>query len=77
MKKIFLAVNLSIALCAFFACNNNAKTESGAHMHEDGSTHADHDSTKSKQEEFIVPDSTHKDSTGKEHTHKDGKEHSH
>ena len=77
MKKVFITANLAIALCFAFSCNNNSKTEPGTHTHEDGSTHIDHDTTKPKQQEFKVSDSTRKDSTGKEHTHKDGSKHSH
>jgi len=77
MKKVFLTASLAIALCFAFSCNDNTKTETGTHTHKDGATHADHDTVKPKQEEFIVADSTHKDSTGNEHTHGDGKKHSH
>lgn len=77
MKKVFLIASLFIALCSLLSCNNSSKPYAGTHKHEDGSTHVDHDTTKPKQEEFIASDSARKDSTNKEHTHKDGKKHSH
>jgi len=77
MKKIFFIAGLSITLCLAFSCKNNNKSEPGTHTHDDGSTHSDHDTVKPKQEEFVLPDSTHHDSTGKPHTHKDGEKHSH
>ena len=56
------------------SCDNNTKNKS--HTHEDGSAHADHDTTKPAQEEFTVGDTTSKDTTGKEHTHMDGEKYS-
>jgi ABC-type nickel/cobalt efflux system permease component RcnA len=73
MKKSLFIVLLGIATVTIFSCGNN--TEPKTHTHDDGSTHAEHDTTKPKQEEFIIGDTTHKDTT--EHTHKDGKKHSH
>lgn len=75
MKKSFILGSLILLAIPFTACNNS--TDSNTHIHEDGSTHADHDTVKPKQEEFIVGDSTRKDSTKKEHAHKDGSKHSH
>ena len=72
MKTLILNAVLSIAIITMFSCSN--KTESEAHTHEDGSTHADHDTTKPDQQEFIVGDSTQKDSS---HTHTNGEKHSH
>ncbi len=57
------------------ACNNNSKTDT--HTHDDGSIHTDHDTVKPTQEEFKIKDTTHIDTTGKGHTHEDGKKHSH
>lgn len=56
------------------SCNNNSDSKN-THQHDDGSTHADHDTTKPVQQEFNVVDSTKKDTTT--HTHDDGKKHSH
>jgi hypothetical protein len=75
MKKAIITAFIGIASLTFISCANN--TESKTHTHEDGSTHADHDTTKPAQEEFVVADTTKKDTTGKEHTHKDGEKHSH
>ena len=75
MKKIFFSGCLSVLLFSIVACNNNAKTDT--HTHDDGTTHAAHDTVKPAQEQFNVTDTTHSDTTGKEHSHKDGKKHSH
>jgi hypothetical protein len=75
MKKIFFSGCLSVLLFSIVACNDNAKTDT--HTHDDGTTHAAHDTVKPAQEQFNVADTTHKDTTGKEHTHKDGDKHSH
>ena len=76
MKKVFLIGSISICL-AMSACNNDKK-EPDTHAHDDGSTHADHDTTKPQQQEFSVSDSTNiKDTTDKQHIHKDGEKHSH
>ncbi len=75
MKKIFFSGCLFVLLFSIVACNNNAKTDT--HTHDDGTTHAPHDTVKPAQEQFNVTDTTHKDTTGKEHTHKDGQKHSH
>ena len=74
MKKTFILGSLILFTISFTACNNS--TEPKTHIHEDGSTHSDHDTTKPKQKEFTVDDSSYKDST-KEHTHKEGSKHSH
>ncbi len=75
MKKIFFSGCLSVILFSVVACNDNSKADT--HTHEDGTTHADHDTTKPAQEEFNVTDTTNKDTAGKVHTHKDGETHSH
>ena len=75
MKKVIITALIGLASMAVISCGNN--TDSKTHTHEDGSTHADHDTTKPVQEEFVVGDTTNKDTTGKEHTHKDGEKHSH
>jgi hypothetical protein len=75
MKKIFFSGCLSVLLFFIVACNDNAKTDT--HKHDDGTTHEAHDTVKPVQEQFNVTDTTHKDTTGKEHTHKKGEKHSH
>jgi hypothetical protein len=75
MKKTFVTALIGIATVTIIGCGNNAETKT--HTHDDGSTHADHDTTKPKQQEFVVGDTTKKDTAGKQHTHKDGKKHSH
>jgi len=75
MKKAIFSTVLGIATLAMIGCGNNGETK--AHTHDDGSTHADHDTTKPAQQEFVVGDTTSKDSTGKKHTHEDGEKHSH
>jgi hypothetical protein len=74
MKKVIINAFMGIASLIMISCDNN--TESVTHTHEDGSTHADHDTSKPVQEEFVVGDTTNKDTT-KEHTHKNGEKHSH
>jgi ABC-type oligopeptide transport system substrate-binding subunit len=77
MKTIAIAFLLSTSLLV--GCNNNSSTKNadGTHTHADGSTHDDHAKTDTtKQEEFsVASDSTA--TTEKEHTHKDGKPHTH
>ena len=75
MKKIFFSGCLSVLLFSIVACNDNAKTDT--HTHDDGTTHAAHDTGKPTQEQFNVTDTTHKDTTGKGHSHEVGKPHSH
>jgi hypothetical protein len=76
MKKVFLLGSISI--CLLVAACNNDKKEPGTHVHDDGSTHAEHDTTKPQQQEFSVTDSSSiKDTSNKQHTHKDGEKHSH
>lgn len=74
-KLIFSFFFAGITALAMISCDNNTGTKT--HTHEDGSTHSDHDTTKPAQEEFVVGDSTSKDTTAKEHTHKVGEKHSH
>jgi hypothetical protein len=76
MKKTLVIGSLCTILLCFGSCSDN-QSEQGTHTHNDGSTHADHDTTKPKQEEFKVTDSSQKDSTPKEHTHADGEKHTH
>jgi ABC-type nickel/cobalt efflux system permease component RcnA len=75
MKKTILAAIIGVATLSMTSCGNNL--ESKTHTHDDGSTHADHDTTKPKQEEFTVSDTTHSDTTSHEHTHEGGEKHSH
>jgi hypothetical protein len=76
MKKMLLIGSMSAALFVLNACGNNQPAEN-THTHEDGSTHADHDTTKPNQQEFKVGDTTHADTSGKPHTHADGEQHTH
>jgi hypothetical protein len=75
MKKIFFSGCLSVFLFSIVACNDTTKTDT--HTHDDGSTHAAHDTTKPAQEQFNVADTIQKDTTVKEHSHKEGEQHSH
>jgi uncharacterized lipoprotein NlpE involved in copper resistance len=75
MKKAIFTALIGLASVSITGCANNS--ESNVHTHEDGSTHADHDTIKPAQEEFMIRDTTHTDSAGREHTHKDGEKHSH
>ncbi|GAB2664628.1 hypothetical protein GCM10027036_18220 [Flavihumibacter cheonanensis] len=80
--KPFISLLLLAAGSFIMSCNDAPKEQT--HTHEDGSTHADHatDTTKPVQQEFTLTDSTKTDSlktdtSGKAHTHADGKEHVH
>jgi hypothetical protein len=56
MKRLFSIGSLVMALLLAIACEN---TESnGTHTHDDGTTHADHDTSVPAQQEFTVGDST-------------------
>jgi len=80
MKKLF--VFILFAALFFVACSGNPNKENnhqdGAHLHEDGTTHPDHDVIDTvKQEEFdVTQDSTQEQEVGQHHSH-DGNEHSH
>ena len=73
MKRLFILLMLSVAFT--FGCSEK-KAETNEHIHEDGTTHADHEATEPvKQEEFEVKgDSLKTDSV---HTHEDGETHAH
>ena len=74
MKNVLLISSICAALFFVISCgNNNSQTDT--HIHDDGSTHKDHDTTKPVQQEFNVADTTKKDTTT--HTHADGEKHSH
>ena len=74
MKKLLLISSICAAMFFIVSCNNdNSKTDT--HVHDDGSTHQDHDTTKPVQQEFNVGDTTKKDTSA--HTHEDGKKHTH
>ncbi len=76
MKKVLFIGSFCAAV--FFAAScDNSQTEQKTHTHEDGSTHADHDTTKPVQQEFVVGDTTKTDTSHQEHTHADGEKHSH
>ena len=75
MKKMLFTGSIA-ALCLFTSCANNQQDQ-GTHTHEDGSTHAGHDTTKPNQQEFTPADSAHTDTPGKSHTHKEGATHAH
>ena len=74
MKRAFLFVLLCNATILFYSCGSNSETKT--HTHTDGSTHADHDTTKPSQQEFNVTD-TAKITDTTTHTHEDGETHSH
>jgi len=79
MKRILFIAGMYIVLQSLIACGNessNAETDAKTHTHEDGSTHADHDTTKPAQQEFQLSDSTKTDTT-KMHSHGGSKPHSH
>jgi hypothetical protein len=66
MKKITFALLAFLFLLA--SCGK--KSEDGHHTHEDGTTHADHGSDTTKQEEFNVSDTTgHHHDTEHQHPH--------
>lgn len=73
MKKSLLLASIS-AFVLTTSCNNGTEKKD-THTHYDGSTHADHDTTRPAQQEFNVSDTTLRD-TGT-HTHADGEKHSH
>ena len=73
MKKLLLLASISVIVLTT-SCNNNAETKN-THTHEDGSTHAEHDTTKPAQQEFHVADTTKKNTTT--HPNADGEKHSH
>ena len=74
MRKMLFVSSICAAMFFVSSCgNNNSKTDT--HIHEDGSTHSDHDTTKPVQQEFNVTDSIKKDTTT--HKHDDGSTHSH
>lgn len=66
MKKTAIALMASLLL--FASCGK--KAEPGTHMHDDGSTHADH-AADTAQEEFNAADTTQHmhDSTDHDHSH--------
>ena len=73
MKKVLLISSICTALFFVISCgNNNSQTDT--HIHEDGATHQDHDTTKPVQQGFNVTDSVKKDSSA--HTHENGEKHS-
>ncbi|HCL06538.1 MAG TPA: hypothetical protein DHW64_11505 [Chitinophagaceae bacterium] len=74
-KSIFIALICSASL-AMFSCDNAPEVKEG-HTHSDGTTHADHDTTKPVQQEFNAADSSSKTADTSAHTHEDGKKHSH
>ena len=57
MKKVLLISSICAALYFISSCNNN-QSSPDTHKHDDGSTHADHDTTKPVQQEFNVADKT-------------------
>lgn len=71
-------VLLCSASLSFYSCGTNADTKN--HTHSDGSTHADHDTTKPVQQEFTTGDTLQVDTTKKDtgaHSHENGEKHSH
>jgi len=74
MKKLIFISSICAAMFFAISCgNNNSKTDT--HVHDDGSTHQDHDTTKPVQQEFNVADTIKKDTIA--HTHDNGKKHTH
>ena len=72
MKKILLLAGIS-AFVLLTSCNNKSEAN-GNHLHDDGSTHTDHDTSKPVQQEFNINDSIKKNTST--HTH-DGQKHDH
>lgn len=72
MKKFMLLACFGV-LVSIIACKTNTESNH-THTHEDGSTHADHDTTKHHQESFSLTDTSKTDSI---HVHKGGEKHSH
>lgn len=72
MKMLFLLASIS-AFVFTTSCNSGTDNKD-THKHDDGSTHADHDTIKPVQQEFNINDSIKKDTST--HTH-DGKKHDH
>lgn len=75
MKKILFRLMLCIALFSIFSCTESQ--EQNTHTHSDGSKHSYHDTVKPVQEQFKVTDNPLTAPVEIEHTHKDGKPHSH
>lgn len=74
MKKVLLIGSISAAMIFIISCgNNNSKADT--HMHDDGSSHTDHDTTKPAQQEFNVVDTIKIDTSS--HKHENGEKHSH
>jgi hypothetical protein len=74
MKTSIVRAMLCVAVIMTISCSNSSDEKT--HLHDDGTSHADHDTTKPAQQEFSVGDSAIADTT-KEHSHADGKKHSH
>lgn len=75
MKKTILYAMICVATLTTISC---ADTEDkNTHVHEDGSTHTNHDTVKPVQEQFSVTDTSSHSESDDEHTHGDGKPHSH
>ena len=82
MKKTMLCTGFALLLFSIVSCGDDKANDAGTHKHDDGAVHKDHnaDSAKPQQEEFNVTDSVSvkvDSATKKEHTHKDGKPHTH
>ena len=79
MKKATLFASTLCTLMLMISCSD--QPASNTHQHEDGTLHSDHapDTVKPQQEEFVLGDTTAVDTTKKDsnHTHKNGKKHSH
>lgn len=75
MKKTILYAMICVATLTMISCGDTQ--DNNTHKHEDGSTHTNHDTTKPVQEQFKVTDTTSQTPTEGEHTHGDGKPHSH
>lgn len=73
MKKILLLTSIS-AFVSITSCNSGTEKKD-SHIHDDGSTHTNHDTIKPVQQEFNVADTVKKDTTT--HTHAGGEKHAH
>lgn len=73
MKKLLFIGSICAALFSIYSCNNNSNADT--HVHDDGTVHEAHDTTKPVQQEFNVADTSKKDTSA--HTHDEGKKHTH
>lgn len=82
MKKLLSIITVLALVVAVSSCKGKKQKENtpaGTHLHEDGSTHADHEEeAKPNQESFEVIDAeAEHDHDAEGHEHGDGDAHSH